>query len=107
MREGAMLNRPLTVIEGKAGLDIPFTLSEIKNVSVGAVKKAEKSDDLIIRLVETNGTNGSVKLDFAQPVTITECNMIEWSDTQDIAKDSLSAELKFKPFEIRTLRIKR
>jgi alpha-mannosidase len=107
MREGAMLNRPLTVIEGKAGLDIPFTLSEIKNVSVGAVKKAEKSDDLIIRLVETNGTNGSVKLDFARPVTITECNMIEWSDTQDIAKDSLSAELKFKPFEIRTLRIKR
>ena len=61
----------------------------------------------IIRLVETNGTNGSVKLDFARPVTITECNMIEWSDTQDIAKDSLSAELKFKPFEIRTLRIKR
>ncbi|MBR2632473.1 MAG: alpha-mannosidase [Lentisphaeria bacterium] len=107
MREGAMLNRPLTVIEGKAGLDIPFALSEIKNVSVGAVKKAEKSDDLIIRLVETNGTNGSVKLDFARPVTITECNMIEWSDTQDIVKDSLSAELKFKPFEIRTLRIKR
>jgi alpha-mannosidase len=107
MRCAAQLNRKLILLPGKADIAIPFTLPDACNVTLGTVKKAEKSDDLIIRLVETDGRNGSVKLSFNERANISECDMLEWNDLKEIVPDGDCVKLDFTPFEIKTLRIKR
>ena len=107
MREAAMLNRDIVMLEGNCKIELPFTLSHICNVALGALKKAEKSDDLIVRLAETDGRNGKITLEFPAEVTVSECDMLEWEDCGIKAADCRSITLKFAPFEIKTLRIKR
>ena len=104
----AQLNRSVLVIPGEADIPVPFVITDAENVTVGAVKKAEKSDDLIIRLVETCGRNGMINLKLSGKAEISECDLLEWSDTEKLTvNDDNSIELLFKPFEIKTLRIKR
>lgn len=108
MSRAAQLNRELIILPGKVDIAIPFTLSDAANVTLGTVKKAEKSDDLIIRLVETDGRNGCIKLQLKEKSDICECDMLEWNDTDKvIVNDANTVELLFKPFEIKTLRVKR
>ena len=104
----AQLNRSVLVLPGEADIPIPFTINDAENVTIGAVKKAEKSNDLIIRLVETCGRNGLISLKFADRAKISECDLLEWNDTAEVAvNNDNSVELLLKPFEIKTLRIKR
>ena len=107
MRESAQLNRDIVTFEGTGNIAVPFSISNVKNVVVGAVKKAEKSDDIIIRLAETDGKNGSITLDFPKEITIEECDMLEWKTLSTVVENSNSAKLQFTPFEIKTLRLKR
>ena len=107
MREAAQLNRDIVIFEGAGKVNVPFKITETGNVSVAALKKAEKSDDLIIRLAETNGKNGNIKLLFAEDVSVFECDMIEWNNSCEICVNANTAELTFTPFEIKTLRIKK
>ena len=107
IREAAQLNRDIVIFEGAGKVNVPFKITETSNVSVAALKKAEKSDDLIIRLAETNGKNGNIKLLFAEDVSIFECDMIEWNDFSEICVNANTAELTVTPFEIKTLRIKK
>ena len=107
MSRAAQLNRELTILPGKVDLAVPFALSDVRNVALGTVKKAEKSDDIIIRLAETDGRNGSIKLAFSDKVSVKECDMLEWNDVADIADKCNEIELKFTAFEIKTLRVKK
>jgi alpha-mannosidase len=67
------------------------------------LKKAEKEDYLIIRIVETSGrhSNGSLKLNG----TLTECDLMEWNDMCSQTNVDESVQLNLKPFEIRTFRL--
>lgn len=74
-------------------------------ISLEVIKKAEKSDALIIRLVETAGSNSKGVIKFNNyPVRISETNLIEWEENKEnlITED---LEIRMKPFEIRTYKL--
>ena len=105
--EAAMLNREPVLFAGLGaeGVCMPCTL-EAKGLSLEVVKKAEKEDCLVIRIVETQGRTSTGRLHFAGGKgTLVETNLMEWEDgaVQDINGE---LEITFKPFEIRTYKVK-
>lgn len=107
IKEAAMLNFKPVAFENMAG---SINLCPIKldadGISLEVVKKAEKDDSLVIRLVETKGcySNGSIEV-IDKNATLAETDMVEWNDGEIIPSDQ-PIKLKLKPFEIRTYRIK-
>lgn len=108
-RKGYELNTPLTVAEPSAatlaaGRTAMFaSLIQVDNphVMIEAVKKAEDSDDLIIRLYETSGTLAQTAVAFGG-----ECSAVEEVDLMENTIGEAGAQLMFQPFEIKTLRVK-
>jgi alpha-mannosidase len=76
-----------------------------QNIIVDAVKKAEDSDALIFRMHEASGISTDAVLRFGVPAAnAVECDLLENEEkTMKIAKSKLS--LKFRPFEIKTLKV--
>ncbi|MDR0810768.1 MAG: discoidin domain-containing protein [Paludibacter sp.] len=95
---------------GTLGKSFSFIKNDNKNVSVKAVKKAEKSDEYIIRLYETSGRDAvnrvSTTLTFpSQIIDAKEVNGIEDEiGAANFAGNSLKIEMK--PFGIKTFKIK-
>ncbi|MDA3797729.1 MAG: glycosyl hydrolase-related protein [Kiritimatiellae bacterium] len=76
-------------------------------ISLEVVKKAEKEDCLIIRLVELNGRDSSATLTFDNKnAKLTETNMMEWIDAKTSISTSEPIDIKMSPFEIRTYKIR-
>ncbi|RRJ61958.1 alpha-mannosidase [Paenibacillus oralis] len=76
------------------------------NVMVEAVKKAEDSGHLIVRLYETAGAGARAGLAFGF-----ECSVIEEADLLEnplrlLAEGQRSVNLQFTPFEIKTIRVR-
>jgi len=71
-------------------------------LELSVLKKGEKEDYLIIRIVETSGrhSTGSLKLNG----TLTECDFMEWNDTGSQTNVEGSIPLCFSPFEIKTFK---
>ncbi|SFE59517.1 alpha-mannosidase [Paenibacillus catalpae] len=109
-RKGYELNTPLTVGESSsthagANGEASFTslvLVDNPHVMVEAVKKAEDSDDLIIRLYETSGTIAETSVTFG----ITD-RKLEEVDLMENPIGESDGCLVFQPFEIKTLRVLR
>jgi alpha-mannosidase len=105
------LNIPLSTISPKKDVDInsldnSFIKLDTSNVIVEAVKKAEYSDDIIIRFFECHGCSVSTKLSFGFDVKdIQLVNLME-EPIESAAFDKGKGVLSFNPFEIHTLRIK-
>jgi len=79
---------------------------ESDNISLEVIKKSEKEDCLVIRLVETKGQRSSSVLRFNAPFKkIIKTNMIEWTneDEKTIVDNIFTIELK--PFEIKTYKL--
>ncbi|MBQ4329594.1 MAG: alpha-mannosidase [Lentisphaeria bacterium] len=77
----AMLNRPPTVFDGMAKKrEALFPVSiESENITLEVLKKAEKSNHPVIRLVENSGRKSDGVLHFSSAVrAVIPCNMIEW-----------------------------
>ena len=68
------------------------------------LKKAEREDCLIVRVVETHGRKSVGSLLFQG--TITECNLIEWDNISDAKQIDSEMPLLLSPFEIKTFKIK-
>jgi alpha-mannosidase len=98
------LNDPLRALPGK------IALGELVKISGGAaaldaVKKSEDGKDLIIRIHETAGGRGRVKIEFAVPVSgWTEANLMEEGEGR--FKTGPVIRRKLKPFEIATFRVR-
>ena len=105
--EAVQLNRaPLLFADRAAKLPAPFSVSG-GSVSLEVVKKAEKSNDLVIRLVETAGSAATAQLHTTLPnVKLIETNLIEWEELGHTRFQNGIAELPFKPFEIRTFKVR-
>ena len=58
-------------------LNIPMQLSG-EGLELSVLKKAEKEDCWIVRIVETHGRNSRGTLHFKG--SINECNLIEWEN---------------------------
>jgi len=113
-RKGYELNSPLTVFEAgefkaqqaAAALQHSFVGIDSPNVMLEAVKKAEDSDDLILRLYETSGMRAEATLSFGKGyAAIDEVDLME-NNLATIGENTDTAKLSFAPFEIRTLRLK-
>ncbi len=104
--EAAMLNRKPVVFEGfESGDSAMVCTLESEGLSIEALKKAEKSDSLILRIVETDGKTSKGILSFTEKVSVAETDLVEWHDKKSV-KDITELELTLAPFEIRTYKIK-
>ncbi|MBP5640592.1 MAG: alpha-mannosidase, partial [Victivallales bacterium] len=103
----AMLNRPPVVAVGFEANNVEFPCHVVAgHASIETLKKAEKDDSRIIRIVETAGKHGNVVLRFAQEVKrVSETNLLEWEHGRELQMNERTVTLKMKPFEIVTLRI--
>ncbi len=109
MAESAMLNRPPVVVAGRAAsVQAPFAV-ESASVSLEVVKRAEKSDRLVIRLAETSGNPGSavVRTTLAADLAMVETNLMEWTSQEEFRFTDGALKLQLKPFEIKTLMVKK
>ena len=73
-----------------------------KSVKIDSVKRSEDGKGIILRLYETMGMNDNVSLKFDQKYDVTETNLIE-EKIKNLKKKTNSIELKFTPFEIKSL----
>lgn len=104
--EAASLNRPIMVIAGyKLEKELPFSLLETNKVELTVTKKAEKSNQLVARLVERAGESSEVVLKsrIGGELKVYESNLLEWSHEQDYEFINGELSLTLKPFEIKTL----
>ena len=73
---------------------------------IDTVKKAEDSQDMIIRIYEAYGSRGSATLNISLPVKKAySVNLMERSE-KNIAVKNGNITFKFKPFEILTFKLK-
>ena len=105
--EANLLNHPPILAAGRSGAFTAPCSIEGRGVSLEVVKKAEKEDCLVIRLVETDGRLSSATLTVADPsAKLVPTNLIEWEDG-DAIDCAQPVALVFKPFEILTFKIRK
>lgn len=97
------LNNPLWAVAGTLDVESAFCKADTDHVAIDCVKKAEDSDDLIVRFHEYEGMRGSVTLKFGFPVA-------SWQETnlcENPEGEEQTGELKVtvRPYEIRTFRV--
>lgn len=107
VKEAYALNIPPLVKPGQAADFSAFTLDE-DNVFLDTVKPAEdRSGDLILRLYEALKARTACTLSINFPVqSVTLCDMLE-NPIQELALQDGCVRLDFKPFEVKTLRLRR
>ena len=106
LKEATILNSPMELISGyETTQKLDLFNFEGEGIVIESLKKAENENCLICRLTERMGCRSKAKLNFRESVSWSECDLIEWNDYSEEQTGS-SVELSFKPFEIRTLKIK-
>ncbi len=109
MKEAAMLNIKPAAFEGlaaKGATLLPVSLHS-DGLKLEMMKRAEKDDSIIFRIVETHGSCSKGEMHILIPgATVCETDMLEWNDKAAIKTEKNMISLEFSPFEIRTYRIK-
>ena len=106
VREARALNNPLIVVPG-ALTPWPslFTLSH-ENIVLDSIKKAEESDEIVIRLHEAHGQSTRATMEFGVRIEqALECDLLE-NEVGKLKLKKTKLPLKFSPFEIKTLRVR-
>jgi alpha-mannosidase len=109
--EAIALNSPLLVDQGSLTGEWTFARQSGVPLTLGALKRAEDNDDLILRLHEANGRRGFAELVFDQPYAgIDAVNLLEETaeglpNIETI--DDHTIRFTVRPFQIVTLRIRR
>jgi alpha-mannosidase len=110
VKMGYQLNVPVYAkVEQAHEGTLPPVLSVISvdcdNVIVETIKKAEDSDDLIIRLYECYNKRTDVTLTFFKPLLrVVECNLME-KDIQPVDVQENTFSFQIKPYEIKTFKL--
>lgn len=114
VRKGYEFNCPMqAVIESSHGGRLPKSHSfmEVKpdNVIVEAVKKAEDSDTIIVRLFEANGHATEAEILFARsPVKVLQTDLMEWGkyvDAKEFQAEGKTIRIPLAKHEIKTLQV--
>lgn len=108
INEAAMMNNRPLVLEGYKSSKI-ITPCTIKGtgVSFEVIKKAEKEDCRIIRLVETMGKKNTAELIIHEPdIQVVETDLMEWEELKKYTVSDRKIKLEFSPFEIKTFKLK-
>jgi alpha-mannosidase len=106
MEEAGQLNQPPMVFAGRAGLPGPFpaTVSG-EGVELAVIKRAERENCVVIRLVETRGRRCLAKVHLPVAGTLVPCDLLEWHPGEATAR-STCHELEFTPFQIKTFMLR-
>jgi alpha-mannosidase len=114
-RLGVAFNAPLLVQfepahAGELGRTFSALNVEPANVVVEAVKKAEDSNELIVRLYETDGKAADSVLSFNRaPQAARETDMLEWDKyvaPQSFVIEGKKIKVRVAPHEVKTIRVK-
>jgi alpha-mannosidase len=114
-RRGIGFNAPFLVkFEPSHAGELSSTFNALNvepaNVVVEAVKRAEDSDDLIVRLYETDGKTAAAVLSFSRtPHSARETDMLEWDKyvaPKSFVIEGRKVKLPVAPHEIKTIRVK-
>ncbi|MGB9682019.1 MAG: glycoside hydrolase family 38 C-terminal domain-containing protein, partial [bacterium] len=112
VKEAISLNTPLigaVVQPNKGRLDrkISFIDIDSPNVILGALKKAEDDDAIVVRLYEAYGFRSRVKIRCNFDVKkVVEANLLE-DEIAHIGIVNNDVEVLFRPYEIKTLKLYR
>ncbi len=105
MQQARCLNQFPVMFAGYAGkLESPVKL-ESRNATLEVLKRAEKSDALIARIVESHGYRGRATLSVPAGSKVTVTNLMEWTDGEELPVIDNKVSLTLKPFEIVTVKI--
>jgi len=110
VKMGYQLNVPVYAkVEQAHKGSLPPVLSMIAvdcdNVIIETVKKAEDSDDLIIRMYECYNKRTNAKVTFFKPLLrVVECNLME-KEIQPIEVQDNTFSFQIKPYEIKTFKL--
>ncbi len=108
VKEGYLFNVKPVIVEGSIDASIVTKLvaSNKDNIVVEAVKKAEDSDDIVVRLYEANGLHTTANIAINPKFTsVTECNLIE-REMDCLALVDGQITMEFTPYEIKTIKLK-
>ncbi len=107
VRPAYELNIPAVAAKGTASVD-PLLSVDADDIICETVKPAEDgTGDIILRLYECEGRRSGAKLAFGIPVKgVFLTDMLE-DGGEAVSLDGNSCALSFRPFEIKTVRVKR
>jgi alpha-mannosidase len=99
------LNLPIDVRTGRAASGTIASVDR-PNVSIEAVKKADREDAIIVRLCEVWGARGPVRVTVGAPVrSATRTDLLE-RDIDDTALVDGAVVVNIRPFELVTLKLR-
>jgi len=103
----SLMGFQLPVVRGTKTLSYQSSFVEVKpeNLILVTFKKAEDTDEVILRLFETKGekTSGEIIL-FKEPSSVKTTNLLEKEETE-LKRRGKRVRLQVKPFEVVTLKI--
>ncbi len=102
IEEGYRFNQPMLLFPTTAGAGQRsfFSISNPALI-IDTVKKAEDSDEIVVRMYEARGTPGTARLQTSLPVrSAARCNLLEEVQEPASAWKEPGLEFNFKPFEI-------
>lgn len=98
--------QPLSPARGANGVVPAFVSVESRNLVIESVKKAEDTDDVIVRLYECHNTRGKAELVTALPVRAAYRTNLEERHATEIEVQEGTVRFDYRPFEIITLRLR-
>ena len=102
--ESNCLNQEPILFEGfKSDFKVPLKVIG-DGLELSVIKKAERLDQLIIRIVETHGKKSTGIIQFSGEII--ECDLLEWNDIGKKIKIEKEYIISLSAFEIRTYRLK-
>ena len=107
--QAAAFNRQLLCFDGMDGENVKAPIRRIRGMGVGieAIKQAEKSEDLIVRIVALTDRPAHGEFQCASGYrSVRECDLMEWTPGKELPLSAGNCfEISLKPFEIKTLRL--
>lgn len=100
------LNNPMLIVPNMTVDNLPTLIENLKpNIIIDAIKKAESSSDIIVRMHEAHGISTDAVAHFGIDMKVAvECDLLE-NDQKPLKIQKGTLPLKFKPFEIKTVRL--
>ena len=103
INEASCLNQDPILFDGVSGKPkIPLALNG-EGLELSVLKKAEKEDAWIIRIIETHGRVSSGSFELSGEIV--ECDLMEWKELSEREMVSGSLDIKLNPFEIKTFKL--
>jgi len=91
--------------EGSLPQSYSFAKTDQENVIIETIKKAEDSDDIIVRVYEAYGQRGDVTLKLGfEPANVAEVDLMEGNE-KEVEFEENSFKFCINPYEIKTFKI--